>query len=57
MTRHIVARRQPSDVPSWQRHVINDKKTRLNANQAICFLQQSSLEGSAVPNPGSDEMM
>src|SRR5258707_11202830 len=40
-----------------QRRVIDDKKTRLIANQAICLLQQGSLERSTVPNSGSDEMM
>jgi hypothetical protein len=40
-----------------QRRVIDDKKTRLIANQIICLLQQGSLEWSTVPNFGSDEMM
>jgi hypothetical protein len=40
-----------------QRRIIDDKKPRLIANQAICLLQQGSLEWSTVPNSGSDEMM
>jgi hypothetical protein len=41
----------------WQRRIIDDKKTRIIANQSICLLQQGSLEWSTVPNSGSDEMM
>jgi hypothetical protein len=33
------------------------RRPRLIANQAICLLQQGSLEWSTVPNSGSDEMM
>jgi len=40
-----------------QRRIIDDKKTRLIANQTICLLQQNSLEWRTVPNFGGDEMM
>ena len=48
--RRIVAQRQLSDI-------IDDEKPSFIANQAICLLQQSGLERSAIPNPSRDKMV
>jgi len=40
-----------------QRRVIDDKKSCLIVNRAICLLQQDGLKRSAVPNSRSDEVM
>ena len=40
-----------------QRRVVDDEKTRVIADQAICLLQEGRLERNPVPHPGGDKMM